>query len=50
VAQLSYGNAEHIYLILKEREILVRRCFKQPSLDDKLRITVSTNEQNQLTG
>lgn len=40
------GNAEAIYLALKERGILVR-YFKQPGLDDKLRITVGTEEQNQ---
>jgi histidinol-phosphate aminotransferase len=40
------GNAEFIYLALKERGILVR-YFKQPGLDDKLRITVGTDEQNQ---
>lgn len=40
------GNAEEIYLALKERGILVR-YFKQPGLDDKLRITVGTEEQNQ---
>ncbi|MDX2215624.1 MAG: histidinol-phosphate transaminase [Oculatellaceae cyanobacterium bins.114] len=39
------GNAESIYLALKERGILVR-YFKQPGLDDKLRITVGTDEQN----
>jgi histidinol-phosphate aminotransferase len=40
------GQAESIYLALKERGILVR-YFKQPGLDDKLRITVGTDEQNQ---
>lgn len=40
------NNAEQIYLALKERGILVR-YFKQPGLDDKLRITVGTDEQNQ---
>jgi histidinol-phosphate aminotransferase len=40
------GNAEEIYLGLKQRGILVR-YFKQPGLDDKLRITVGTDEQNQ---
>jgi histidinol-phosphate aminotransferase len=39
-------NAEAIYLGLKERGVLVR-YFKQPGLDDKLRITVGTDEQNQ---
>lgn len=41
-----HGEAEHIYLALKERGILVR-YFKQPGLADKLRITVGTPEQNQ---
>ena len=41
------GNAEQIYLALKERGILVR-YFKQPVLEDKLRITVGTDEQNQV--
>jgi histidinol-phosphate aminotransferase len=39
------GNAQAIYLALKERGILVR-YFNQPGLDDKLRITVGTDEQN----
>lgn len=41
------GNAESLYLALKERGILVR-YFKQPGLDNKLRITVGTDEQNQI--
>jgi histidinol-phosphate aminotransferase len=40
------GNAESIYLALKERGILVR-YFKQTGLEDKLRITVGTEKQNQ---
>ncbi len=40
-------NAESLYLALKERGILVR-YFKQPGLDDKLRISVGTDEQNQI--
>ncbi|MBE9167489.1 histidinol-phosphate transaminase [Pleurocapsales cyanobacterium LEGE 06147] len=40
------GNAEQLYLQLKARGILVR-YFKQPGLEDKLRITVGTEEQNQ---
>jgi histidinol-phosphate aminotransferase len=52
----SHGNfilatppspAEPIYLALKERGLLVR-YFNQPGLDDKLRITVGTPEQNQI--
>jgi histidinol-phosphate aminotransferase len=40
------GQAESLYLGLKAQGILVR-YFKQPGLDDKLRITVGTDEQNQ---
>jgi histidinol-phosphate aminotransferase len=40
------GNAEFIYQKLKELGILVR-YFPQPKLDDKLRITVGTDEENQ---
>jgi histidinol-phosphate aminotransferase len=43
---VTVPNAEALYLALKERGILVR-YFKQPGLDDKLRITVGTDEQNQ---
>jgi histidinol-phosphate aminotransferase len=45
LVQPPQGNAEQIYLALKQRGILVR-YFKQPGLDDKLRITVGTDEQN----
>ncbi len=38
------GNAEELYLALKERGILVR-YFNQPKLDDKLRISIGTDEQ-----
>ncbi|MUL35726.1 histidinol-phosphate transaminase [Gloeocapsopsis dulcis] len=41
------GNAEQLYLALKARGILVR-YFKQLGLEDKLRITVGTDEQNQI--
>ncbi|MBD2258391.1 histidinol-phosphate transaminase [Pseudanabaena sp. FACHB-2040] len=40
-------NAEDLYHALKARGILVR-YFKQPGLDDKLRITVGTEAQNQM--
>ena len=40
------GNAEEIYLKLKEAGILVR-YFNQVGLADKLRITVGTDEQNE---
>ena len=39
------GDAEALYEALKARGILVR-YFKQPRLDDKLRITVGTDEDN----
>ncbi|MBE9141064.1 histidinol-phosphate transaminase [Nodosilinea sp. LEGE 07088] len=39
-------RAEQLYLALKEQGILVR-YFKQPRLDDKLRISVGTDAQNQ---
>jgi histidinol-phosphate aminotransferase len=39
------GEAEGVYEALKARGILVR-YFNQPRLDDKLRITVGTDEQN----
>jgi histidinol-phosphate aminotransferase len=56
VTMESHGNfilatapkdAEMLYLSLKERGILVR-YFKQPGLEDKLRISVGTTEQNEL--
>jgi histidinol-phosphate aminotransferase len=47
LARPPQGDAERIYLALKERGILVR-YFKQPGLTDKLRITIGTDEQNQL--
>ncbi len=37
--------AEQLYKALKERQIMIR-YFNQPGLDDKLRITVGTPEQN----
>ncbi|MBW4611705.1 MAG: histidinol-phosphate transaminase [Desmonostoc vinosum HA7617-LM4] len=45
LAQPPQDNAEYLYQKLKQRRILVR-YFKQPGLDNKLRITVGTNEQN----
>jgi len=39
------GDAERMYQALKAGGVLVR-YFKQPALDDKLRITVGTDEQN----
>ncbi|MFN6465954.1 MAG: histidinol-phosphate transaminase [Nostoc sp. DedVER02] len=46
LVQPPQKNAEYLYQKLKERGILIR-YFKQPGLDDKLRITVGTDEQNQ---
>lgn len=46
LATPAKGNAEEIYLKLKELGILVR-YFNQEGLADKLRITVGTDEQNQ---
>ncbi|MBD2212580.1 histidinol-phosphate transaminase [Nostoc linckia FACHB-104] len=46
LVQPPQGNAEYLYQKLKEQKILIR-YFKQPGLDDKLRITIGTDEQNQ---
>ena len=46
LVQPPQGNAEDIYLKLKAQGILIR-YFKQPGLENKLRITVGTDEQNQ---
>jgi histidinol-phosphate aminotransferase len=46
LATIPDGDAESIYLALKDRGILVR-YFKQPGLADKLRISVGTDAQNQ---
>jgi histidinol-phosphate aminotransferase len=46
LATPTEGNAESIYLALKELGILVR-YYKHAGLEDKLRITVGTDEQNQ---
>lgn len=40
------SNAESLYQMLKQRGILVR-YFKQPRLEDKLRITIGTPDQNE---
>ena len=48
LAQAPAGaKAEALYQGLKARVILVR-YFKEPRLDDKLRITVGTDEQNEM--
>jgi histidinol-phosphate aminotransferase len=41
------GNAAKIYEALKQQNILVR-YFNQPNLDDKLRISIGTDEQNRI--
>jgi histidinol-phosphate aminotransferase len=46
LAQSLLGNAQLLYQMLKQQGILVR-YFKQPRLEDKLRITVGTPEQNE---
>jgi histidinol-phosphate aminotransferase len=45
LARPPRGDAERIYQALKQRGILVR-YFRQHRLDDKLRITVGTDQQN----
>lgn len=46
LATPAMSQAERLYLALKEQGILVR-YFNQPGLNDKLRITVGNDEQNQ---
>ncbi|MGV0026218.1 histidinol-phosphate transaminase [Phormidesmis priestleyi] len=45
--QPAHHNAEFLYQQLKAKNILVR-YFNQPGLEDKLRITVGTDSQNQI--
>ncbi|MBE9051767.1 histidinol-phosphate transaminase [Nostocales cyanobacterium LEGE 11386] len=47
LVQPPQDNAEYLYQKLKAQNILVR-YFPQPRLDNKLRITVGTDEQNQI--
>lgn len=47
LVQPPHDNAEQIYQSLKQQGILVR-YFKQTGLDNKLRITVGTDAQNQI--
>ncbi|MEA5573076.1 histidinol-phosphate transaminase [Calothrix sp. UHCC 0171] len=47
LVQPPQANAEYLYQKLKEQGILVR-YFQQPGLDDKLRITIGTDKENQL--
>jgi histidinol-phosphate aminotransferase len=47
LARSPSGNAQSLYQTLKDRGILVR-YFNQPRLEDKLRITVGTPEQNEI--
>ncbi|KAM3115695.1 histidinol-phosphate transaminase [Phormidesmis sp. 146-33] len=46
LVQPPQPNAEFLYQHLKAQNILVR-YFNQPGLDDKLRITIGTHEQNE---
>lgn len=46
LARPGDGDAQGLYQGLKDRGILVR-YFKEPRLDDKLRITVGTPQQNE---
>ena len=47
LTQPPQGNAEYLYLKLKEQGILIR-YFKQERLEDKLRIAVGTDEGNRV--
>ncbi len=47
LARPSKGDARYLYLELRDRGILVR-YWDRPRLDDKIRITVGTEEQNQV--
>ncbi|MEA5583653.1 histidinol-phosphate transaminase [Nodularia harveyana UHCC-0300] len=47
LVQPPQNNAEYLYQQLKARNILIR-YFPQPGLDDKLRISVGTDAQNQV--
>lgn len=47
LAKSPTGNAQVLYETLKQRGILVR-YFNQSGLEDKLRITVGTTEQNEV--
>ena len=47
LVQPPLGNAEYLYLKLKEQGILIR-YFKQEGLEDKLRIAVGTDEENKI--
>ncbi len=47
LVQPPQGNAEYLYLKLKEQGILIR-YFNQEGLSDKLRIAVGTDEENRV--
>lgn len=47
LASPSRGDARYLYFELRDRGILVR-YWDRPGLDDKIRITVGTEEQNQV--
>ena len=46
MARPPKGDARYLYYELRDRGILVR-YWDRPRLDDKMRITVGTDEQNQ---
>ncbi|WP_066380171.1 MULTISPECIES: histidinol-phosphate transaminase [unclassified Anabaena] len=46
LVQPPQNNAEYLYQQLKQQQIYIR-YFKQPRLEDKLRITIGTEQQNQ---
>jgi histidinol-phosphate aminotransferase len=45
MASPSRGDARYLYYELRDRGILVR-YWDRPRLDDKMRITVGTDEEN----
>ena len=47
LVQPPQGNAEYLYLRLKEQGILIR-YFKQEGLEDKLRIAIGTDKENEI--
>jgi len=46
LARPPKGDARYLYLELRDRGILVR-YWDRPGIDDKIRITVGTEEENQ---
>ncbi len=47
MASPARGDARYLYYELRDRGILVR-YWDRPRLDDKMRITVGTDEENQV--